>query len=88
MTTTTKHSMDLLDVGQKEKEATINTALTTIDGLLAADLGEYTVAGLPAAASFANCYALATNASGGRTIVRSDGSAWKVVVIEGITVTT
>lgn len=52
-----------------------------------ADLGEFTVAGLPAAASNASKYALATNASGGRTIVRSDGTDWKVVVVEGATVT-
>jgi hypothetical protein len=52
------------------------------------DLGEFTVAALPAAASNANKYALATNASGGRTIVRSDGTNWKVVAVEGATVTT
>jgi len=52
------------------------------------DLGEYTVANLPAAASSANQYALATDASGGRTIVRSDGTNWKVVAVEGATVTT
>jgi hypothetical protein len=52
------------------------------------DLGEYTVAGLPTASSNANAYALATDASGGRTVVRSDGTNWKVVVVEGATVTT
>lgn len=50
------------------------------------DLGEYTVAGLPAAASYANAYALATDASGGRTVVRSDGTNWKVIAVEGATV--
>ena len=52
------------------------------------DLGEYVVGSLPAAATHANSYALATDASGGRTIVRSDGTNWKVVAVEGATVTT
>lgn len=52
------------------------------------DLGEYTVAGLPDPTLHPNSYALATDASGGRTIVRSDGFDWKVVVVEGATVTT
>lgn len=52
------------------------------------DLGEFTVANLPAASLYPNCGALATNASGGRTIVRSDGTNWKVVAVEGATVTT
>ena len=52
-----------------------------------ADLGEFTVAALPNAVANPNAYALATNASGGRTVVRSDGTNWKVVVIEGATVT-
>ena len=52
------------------------------------DLGEYAVGSLPAAATHANSYALATDASGGRTIVRSDGTNWKVVAVEGATVTT
>lgn len=51
------------------------------------DLGEFTVAGLPAAASYPNCHALATNAVGGRTVVRSDGTNWKIVAVEGATVT-
>lgn len=53
-----------------------------------ADLGEYAVAGLPTASTYPSCYALATDASGGRTIVRSDGTNWKVVAVEGATVTT
>lgn len=51
------------------------------------DLGTFTVATLPDATTHTNAYALATNASGGRTIVRSDGAVWKVVVVEGATVT-
>jgi hypothetical protein len=54
--------------------------------VLGIDLGEFTVAGLPSATANANCSALATNASGGRTLVRSDGTNWKVVVVEGATV--
>jgi hypothetical protein len=54
--------------------------------ILAIDLGEYTVATLPDAGSFANCWALATDASGGRTVVRSDGTNWKVISVEGATV--
>jgi len=54
--------------------------------VLGIDLGEFTVAGLPSATANANCRALATNASGGRTLVRSDGTDWKVVVVEGATV--
>ena len=53
---------------------------------LGIDLGEYTIANLPAAASYPNCWALATDASGGRTAVRSDGSNWKVIAVEGATV--
>lgn len=54
--------------------------------VLGTDLGEFTLAGLPAAGSYPNCWALVTDASGGRTIVRSDGTNWKVVVVEGATV--
>lgn len=50
------------------------------------DLGEFAVASLPTASANANAFALATNASGGRTLVRSDGTVWKVVVVEGATV--
>ena len=60
----------------------------TLDLAAPKDLGEYTVAGLPDPTTHANSYALATDASGGRTIVRSDGTAWKVVAVEGATVTT
>ena len=60
----------------------------TLDFAAPTDLGEYTVAGLPDATTHMNAYALATDASGGRTIVRSDGTDWKVVVVEGATVTT
>jgi len=59
-----------------------------VDDSVGYDLGEFTVAGLPSASTNANGYALATDASGGRTIVRSDGTNWKVVVVEGSTVTT
>ncbi|MBT8449585.1 MAG: hypothetical protein KJO69_07840, partial [Gammaproteobacteria bacterium] len=59
-----------------------------VDDVLGKDLGEFTVANLPAASSNANYYALATNASGGRTVVRSDGTNWKVIAVEGATVTT
>ncbi len=54
--------------------------------MLGIDLGEFTIANLPAAATYPNCYAMATDASGGRTIVRSDGTNWKIVVVEGATV--
>ena len=55
--------------------------------MMGIDLGEFTVAGLPAAGTYPNCWAVATNASGGRTMVRSDGTNWKVIVVEGATVT-
>ena len=86
MATTARAIITYLEEGQRQKEASINLALDVIDAALYSDLGEFTVAGLPAAASNANAYALATNASGGRTIVRSDGTAWKIVVVEGATV--
>jgi len=57
-----------------------------VDGLFATDLGEFLLANLPSAASNANAYALVTDAVGGRTIVRSDGTNWKIVVVEGATV--
>jgi hypothetical protein len=53
------------------------------------DLGEYTVGTLPSASAYPNCWALVTDASGspgGRTIVRSDGTNWKIVTLEGDTV--
>lgn len=50
------------------------------------DLGEYTLATLPTAAIYPNTYALVTDAAGGRTIVRSDGTNWKIVTVEGATV--
>lgn len=87
MALTARLTMDLLDEGQRQKEVTINTALNTIDDNIWKDMGEYTVAGLPAAVNNPNAYALATNASGGRTVVRSNGTAWKIVAVEGATVT-
>ena len=86
MATTPRMTLTLLDEGQRQKEATINTALSAIDTAMYNDLGEYTVAGLPAAVNNPNAYALATNASGGRTIVRSNGTDWKIVAVEGATV--
>ena len=50
------------------------------------DLGEFLLAGLPAAATNANKWALVTDAVGGRTVVRSDGTAWKIIAVEGLTV--
>jgi len=50
------------------------------------DLGEYTVSGLPSASSYPNHWALVTDASGspgGRVIVRSDGSDWRIIAFEG-----
>lgn len=67
---------------------TLPSAQNSSGDPLGIDLGEYTVAGLPSASAYPNCWALATNASGGRTIVRSDGTNWKVVAVEGATVTT
>ena len=86
MATTTRLTITYLSEGQKGKEASINTSYDVIDAAFASDMGEFTVAGLPAAADNANAYALATDASGGRTIVRSDGTNWKIVVVEGATV--
>ena len=84
MATTTRKSITKLEEGQRQKEVTINDALDDIDGELWNDMGEYTVAGLPDATANANAYALATDASGGRTIVRSDGTDW-IVVVAGVT---
>jgi len=86
MATTTRLTMTKLAEGQRQKEVTINDALDTLDAIASSDLGEFTLAGIPAAVANPNAYALVTNASGGRTIVRSDGSAWKIVAIEGATV--
>lgn len=85
MATTDNLSLTLLEVGQLSKEATINEAIQQLDKVV---IGEYTVASLPAAGDNANCFALATDASGGRTVVRSDGTNWKVIAVEGATVTT
>lgn len=86
MVTTTRMGMTELAEGQRQKEVTINTDLGLIDAAMWKDMGEYTLATLPAAASNANAYALVTNAAGGRTIVRSNGTVWKIVVVEGATV--
>lgn len=86
MVDTTRMSMTKLSEGQRQKEVTINTALDAIDLNMWKDMGEYTLAGLPSAAGNPNAYALVTNAAGGRTIVRSDGTNWKIVVVEGATV--
>jgi len=54
-----------------------------------ADLGEFIIVNLPLASTHANSYALVTDAGGSpavRTIVRSDGTNWKVVATEGATV--
>ena len=83
---TTNLAIEYLQEGQRSKEASINVAYDVIDSSFAKDLGEYTIANLPAAADNPNAYALATNASGGRTIVRSDGTNWKIVAVEGATV--
>jgi len=84
--------------GQKFPQAAgTNGYILTTDGTdmswaanepLGIDLGEYTVATLPAAATYPNSWALATDGGSPdvRTIVRSDGTNWKVVAIEGATV--
>ena len=87
MAITTRLSIQLLDEGQRQKETTINEAFTTLDANANTDLGEFTVGTLPAASSNPGAWALATNASGGRTVVRSDGTNWKVIAVEGATVT-
>jgi len=86
MATTTRMGMTELTEAQRQKEVTINTAFEAIDLQMWKDMGEYTLATLPAAASNPNAYALVTDAVGGRTIVRSNGTAWKIVAIEGATV--
>lgn len=87
-TTTDNLTLTYLIEGQQLKEQTINANMEIIDDYFPRDLGEYTVANLPTASDNPNAYALATNASGGRTIVRSNGTNWKVIVVEGATVST
>jgi len=95
--TTTTILLEYLDVGSRSKEAQLNTNYDLMDSYVVTnnaaieakhykDMGEYTVAALPSAAANANAYALATNAAGGRTVVRSDGTNWKIIVVEGATV--
>lgn len=86
MATTTNLTMTLLDAGQENKEVTINDALNKIDASFYKDLGEFTLAQIPAANLHANGYALVTDAAGGRTIVRSNGTNWKIVAVEGATI--
>lgn len=86
MAQTTRYTMTKLTEGQQQKEVTINGSLDTIDLNLAKDMGEFTIANLPDATANPNAYALATDASGGRTIVRSNGTNWKIIVVEGATV--
>lgn len=54
--------------------------------IAAADLGEVTLATLPDATLYNGSFCLVTDASGGRTVCRSDGTDWKVVAVEGATV--
>lgn len=81
MATTTNLSLTYLEVGQHNKETSINTILDQLDS--SGNLGEYIVATLPDASANANAFALATDAVGGRTIVRSDGTNWRIIVVEG-----
>ena len=85
MADTANLGLTLLEVGQQSKEVQLNTWANAFDKMV---LGEFLFANLPAASDNANGFALCTNASGGRTIVRSDGTDWKVVAVEGATVTT
>ena len=84
---TTNLNIEYLQEGQRSKEVSINVAYDLLDAASGQDLGEFTVAGLPSAVTNANHFALATNAAGGRTVVRSDGTNWKIVAVEGATVT-
>lgn len=90
MTQTTNLSIDLLDVGQRDKETTINEAFNTLDGNAGKILGVYTVAGtgspptggLPAASSHTNALAIATDVGSPDTkwLVYSDGTNWRQIV--------
>lgn len=82
MVDTTRLTMTKLEEGGRQKEAAINTALDIIDLNLQRDMGEFVIASLPSASANPNSYAIATDASGGRTIVRSDGTNWKIVAVE------
>ncbi len=89
----TMNVVGAITVGSTVDGRDLATDGTKLDGIATGaevndgqDLGEFTIAGLPTASSNANAYALATDASGGRTIVRSDGTNWKIVVVEGATV--
>lgn len=86
MGTTPRLLMNELDEGGRQKEITINEALNTLDSVAYKHMGEFTVAGLPSAAANQGAFAIATNASGGRTIVASDGTNWKVIALESGTV--
>jgi hypothetical protein len=55
-------------------------------GSLGVDLGEYLLANLPDPTTYPNCWALVTDAGGSpvvRTVVRSDGTDWRVIATEG-----
>jgi hypothetical protein len=64
---------------------TIPEAQQTSGDPLGIDLGEYTVATLPSASTYPNCWAVATDGGSPdqRQIVRSDGTNWRVIAIEG-----
>ena len=86
MAVTTRLSITKLTEGQQQKEVTINTALDTIDGVAYKHMGSYTIANLPAAADNTDAFAVATDASGGPTLVMSDGTNWKIIAVIGATV--
>lgn len=80
---TNRIGITYLEEGQRQKEAAINDAYDTIDENMFTDLGEYTKAGIPSASSYPNVYAVITDTANGRTIVRSNGSNWMEVAVEG-----
>lgn len=56
MTTTTNLQLVLLDVGQKEKEVTINTNMALLDSKVPKYLGEYTTDPAASGLAFGSTY--------------------------------
>jgi len=92
MATTARIAITYLVEGQRQKEVSINSAYDIIDNKIQTDLGEFTLATLPSAASNKNGWIVVTDSTPPRALCRSDGTNWKTfsdgtnIIREGATV--
>ena len=63
-----------------------SNSLETLYGAVVLDLGDQLVASLPTASEYTGSVCNVTDAAGGATICRSDGTNWKIIAVIGATV--